>query len=257
MTLTQEFSQLDKLGSDVNKRLDAYGSERSRLDEIDAKFQTLSALSSSVDKKIQDLTTTSDNLLTCMPASESIRKALLMSRQIDRIENKGTTIDRVADEVDQSFENIKELESRLEVCSKRVQALPDEISDVRSSIDKLMSSTGKINDAVDKLSSLQKIIDDTDKRIDKINTARNGIAGTEERLQKLASGADAQMKLLHDIVKADVSKTPLTSGTSGGITQQVRENIIKLKRENWTLAEIARSLNLTESEVSLILELGA
>ena len=118
-----------------------------------------------------------------------------------------------------------------------------------------MKNSGRINDAVDKLSSLQTLIDETDKRINKVDSTREGITNTEERLLKLSKDADDQLKVLQSLAKAEVAKKP--SSKQETVTPQLRETVIALKRRNWSVEQIAQAVKRTEAEVELILELGA
>ncbi len=157
--------------------------------------------------------------------------------------------------MDSSFENISQLEKRLEECSNKVNSLPDEIKSMQSHIDKIMKNSGKINDAVDKITSLQNLIDDAEERIAKIKDSRDGILNTEVRLQKLYSDADSKLKLLHDITAKEVGSKP-SAVTGSNITPQLKSNVIKLKKDGWKNAEIAKRLKIEENIVNLILEMG-
>ena len=60
-----------------------------------------------------------------------------------------------------------------------------------------------------------------------------------------------QVNLLGSLIK-DGSKTKKRSAGAPPIA--VRENVLKLKRQGWTVEQIASSLNLTIGEVELILD---
>ena len=101
-----------------------------------------------------------------------------------------------------------------------------------------------------------KIITKNTKTLDKIMTRiknQEGIARTEARLQNLAREIDSKFNLLEKITKADLEKHPAKNNS--GISPQDRESVKTLKRQGWTVAEIARSLNFPESAVELILEM--
>ena len=108
---------------------------------------------------------------------------------------------------------------------------------------------------VDKITSLQSLIDDAEERIAKIKDSRDGILNTEVRLQKLYSDADSKLKLLHDITAKEVGSKP-SAVTGSNITPQLKSNVIKLKKDGWKNAEIAKRLKIEENIVNLILEMG-
>ena len=95
-------------------------------------------------------------------------------------------------------------------------------------------------------------MEEVDKRMEKLTAARSGIAGTEERIQRLYTQADEQLKALHAIAKVQTEKAPAPRTR---VTPALRENVRKLKREGWTVEEIASSLKKPVDTINLILEL--
>jgi DNA-binding NarL/FixJ family response regulator len=55
------------------------------------------------------------------------------------------------------------------------------------------------------------------------------------------------------MTKQDLAKNP--NKKSAGINPRTSEAIRQLKRQGWTIAEIAKQLELTENEVDLVLQL--
>ncbi|MDO4506316.1 MAG: hypothetical protein Q4B64_05160, partial [Spirochaetales bacterium] len=99
------------------------------------------------------------------------------------------------------------------------------------------------------------IMREVDSRIDQINDSKDGIIATEQRLQKLYTDGEKQLELLHAVASKGASVKKSKAG-SNFISPQVRSNVISLKAQGWTNAEIAKSLNLEENAVQLILEVG-
>ena len=97
------------------------------------------------------------------------------------------------------------------------------------------------------------MIADTERRVETLNSVQNGIKKTELDLQGLSRDVNSKFKVLQQITKQDLEKNPSERGNS--ISQQVNENVRLLKRQGWTIKEIAKSLGITESEVDLILQL--
>ncbi len=147
---------------------------------------------------------------------------------------------------------MKDLERRLEICSRQAMALPEEIKDAQSNIDKLLENTRRIDLAMDKLESLQDILDDTDRHIDKVQRDRDGIINSEARLNKLSNAIDTKFTTLEEIAKADA---PRKSVKPSSVTPKKRESAKELKRQGWRIEEIASILKLSEGEVQLILDM--
>ena len=113
----------------------------------------------------------------------------------------------------------------------------------------------------DKLSSLQKIFDETEDRIDGLNERMDEISVTEERLQRLTEVAEEQIndfKVLGKVSTAKKkegasSKKSMKAGSSS-ITPSLKESVRSLKEKGWTNEEIASSLRISEDTVDLILD---
>ena len=162
-------------------------------------------------------------------------------------------MERIKTDVDSQFDKIKDLEKRLNDCNRQVVSLPQEIKDVQMNVDAILRNEPKISKALEQLENLDSLIADTERRVETLNSVQNGIKKTELDLQGLSRDVNSKFKVLQQITKQDLEKNPSARGNS--ITQQVNENVRLLKRQGWTIKEIAKSLGITESEVDLILQL--
>ena len=133
------------------------------------------------------------------------------------------------------------------------ETLPKEIEDVQNNVDELLKNGPKIGDAAAKLNSLQEILNETEQRLEEINSARNGVGRIEERLTKMDKDLDGKLKLVQAMVNTDVQKNP--DKNNQFISPQEREQVKNLARQGWTVAQMARALNRTQGEINLILEL--
>ena len=176
-----------------------------------------------------------------------------VSNQYERLEKKDEVVERIKTDVDSQFDKIKDLEKRLNDCNRQVVSLPQEIKDVQMNVDTILRNEPKISKAVEQLENLDDLITDTERRVETLNSVQNGIKKTELDLQGLSRDVNSKFKVLQQITKQDLEKNPSVRGNS--ISQQDNENVRLLKRQGWTIKEIAKSLNITESEVDLILQL--
>lgn len=252
--LSEEYSSIIKMDNEMNEKLTRFNSGKTQIEGIEAKFEKLLNLSGSMDEKIKDLQSTSDDLQELQLSVRNFQNTLSgISDRYDRLEKKNDIIEQVAANVDRTFESLRELEQRLSSCSRQASSLPEEISEVQNNVDSILNNNGKIREAVTRLESLGNILEETEKKVDAIKNEREGIARTEARLQNLAREIDSKFNLLEKITKADLEKHPAKNNS--GISPQDRESVKTLKRQGWTVAEIARSLNFPESAVELILEM--
>lgn len=82
--------------------------------------------------------------------------------------------------------------------------------------------------------------------------AREWLARTETRLEKISKQAEDQVKLLGDLIKE--SNNDKGKG-EGAPPAKVRDMVVKLARQGWGVKEIAQTTKLSRGEVELILEL--
>ena len=81
---------------------------------------------------------------------------------------------------------------------------------------------------------------------------QTGIARTEERLQEAAKVADDNINLLHEILKQE---TPDSKHKNSDLTSySKKENVKNLARRGWEAPRIATALDMSVSEVNLILD---
>lgn len=252
--LNAQFNQIVKMKNETESQIDAFEVQKTKIDSIAQRYERMISLSGQIDEKIRTLTTTYDDLQTMEVQVRDFQDTLsAIAGRYDRLEQKNEVIDRVLKDVDTSFENLKALEDRLRACARQSESLPAEIRDVQHNVDELLKHGPKIGEAVAKLNSLQEILSDTESRLDSINSARQGVGRIEQRLQEMNNEVDGKFKLLQSIAKADIAKNPAKPDSH--ITPQEREQVKQLKRQGWTVAEIAKSLKRTQNEIELLLEL--
>jgi DNA-binding NarL/FixJ family response regulator len=88
--------------------------------------------------------------------------------------------------------------------------------------------------------------------MEKLSVARDWLARTETRLEKVGKQAEEQLKLLESLVKEEVSHVKKDRGAP---SMDKRQTVTKLARQGWSAEEIARATKLSRGEVELILEL--
>ena len=242
------------LKNDVDRQVDEFDGQKAKVESIGQRYEKMISLSGQIDEKIRELNSTFDGLQTMEVQVRDFQDTLsTISERYDRLEQKNVVIDRVLKDVDTSFENLKAIEDRLKACSRQAETLPKEIEDVQNNVDELLKNGPKIGDAAAKLNSLQEILNETEQRLEEINSARNGVGRIEERLTKMDKDLDGKLKLVQAMVNTDVQKNP--DKNSQFISPQEREQVKNLARQGWTVAQMARALNRTQGEINLILEL--
>jgi len=260
INLKNQMDQIQKIASEVDSRAANYTNQKNQLDSLDQKYSRIIALSNSMDEKLAELNTSSDNIVRMQQTLRGFENSISgIQAQYDRIENKSQIIEKVSNNINDTADRIFELEKRLGVCNNQLNTMPDQVEELQAGIKKIMDNNGSINEAVDKLSSLQKIFDETESRIDDLNDRIDEISGTEERLQRLTEKAENQIDDLRVLGKSSGTKRKESSaakskGGKGGLTPALKSSVRSLKERGWKNEEIADNLGIAEDLVELILE---
>ena len=251
-----QFDALCDMNDEAEKRLEKFNTARKQIDSLEKDFSKIIAMSGSMDEKIRELQSTSDDLQTMEVKVRNFQETLAgISISYERLDKKAEVIERVSNDVDKSFEMLKSLEQRITACNRQVESLPDEIEDVQKNVDVLLKNTKHLDSVVDKLDSLQEILKDTEERIDRVHNDREGLVRAEERITELSKSVDTRMSALKAVADADSKKSGSARTASRGPSPRKRDNIRTLKQQGWTNEQIAESLKVPLAEVELVLEL--
>ena len=252
--LSGQYDAICKMNEDIGRQLASVESQKNRVVMLEQQFDKLMALSGSIDERIGSFRATSDDLQTMEVSVRNYKDKLdQVSQQYERLEKKNEVIERVLKDVDVSYNQLKDIEQRLSDCSRKTQSLPLEIKDVQNNVDRILQSAPKISDAVGKINSLDTMIDQTEKRINDITNVQNGIKQTELNLQELSREVKVRYDGLHQLTKEEVSKNQRPK--DAGIAPSERETIRALKRDGWSVKELASRFKRTETEIDLLLQL--
>ena len=251
-TLEQQYTKVRKLDEEATQKVTRFMTEKKRIDILETDFGKLLGLSDSIDKKISELTVVNDDLqqsqVQIRRFEESIADA---NTRYDRLEKKSAVLDQTVTGIDKAFENLKELETAVSGYRSELAGVPAQLETMKQSLDTLLENREKTAIAVEKLGSLDDVLSDIEKRMDKMQSSREWLARTETRLDEVSKQSQDQLKLLGDLLKEE---SPAKK-TRGAPPIGVRENVVKLAHQGWKVDEIARALHLSRGEVELILEL--
>jgi len=250
--LEQQYLKIRKLEEEAGQKVTKFMTEKKRIDILETDFNKLLSLSDSIDKKIAELTLTNDDLQQYQVQIRRFEESVAeVNGRYERLEKKAVVLDQTSTGIDKAFENLKSLENTLHGYRDGISGLPAELSLIRNNIESLLENKDKTALMVEKLSSLDMILEDVEKRTDKMQTAREWLARTETRLEEISKQSQDQLKLLGDLIKEDGS----AKKSKGAPPIGIRENVVKLAHQGWKVDEIARALHLSRGEVELILEL--
>ncbi|MBR5401379.1 MAG: hypothetical protein IK102_06135 [Treponema sp.] len=252
--LTAQYNKIVHMNEDMTRQLASIEQQKQRVTSLEQKFGQMFALSNTIDERIQSLNTTSDDIGTMEVAVRDYRDKLdIVSQQYERLEKKDEVINRILKDVDTSFANLKTLEQRITDCSRQITSLPQEIKEIQQNVDRLLQNGPKITEAASKLQNLDTVLSDTEKRMDNLQATNSGIKKAQMNIEELNRQVNNKFDTLHALTQKEVAKTKPAQSKS--LSPADRETIRALKREGWSIDELALRFKRTTTEIELLLEI--
>ena len=248
----KKFLTIKKMAEDVTEKMNRFASDRRRIEEIDNDFQKLKSISQSVEMKINQITSADDSLqLVQARLMELDELQAELETRYDRLRKKETIVDSTIEGVDRGFKQLNDLDHMISVVTEKSSPLSSRLDELTRRIDFLSKNKKQIDTAIANIETIDSTLVDLEERIDRMQKAREWLAGTETRLEEVNKQAEEQVKLLGTLVKGSESKVK----GGGAPPSEIRDIVIKLARQGWTVEQIAKSTQRSRGEVELILEL--
>ncbi|MDR0495782.1 MAG: hypothetical protein LBG95_09190 [Treponema sp.] len=255
-----QFIQIKRLEDDVNAKMTRFLSEKRRIEIMESDFNRLIQTSQSVEEKLTQVSNSDDTLQTMQVQIRRLEDAIKETEEkYQRVERKNKTLQETNDGIDRNFKALQEDEQSIKRLESSISALKANMEDIKDSVETLSAENEKAQDAAGKLSSLDETVKWLEKRITEMNIARESLARLATELQNLDKDAQDQLNLTRSLLNREEGKLAGRGGKAaeeGAPPPRDRENIIRLKRQGWSIDEIARSMKISKGEVELILELG-
>ncbi|MCL1931815.1 MAG: hypothetical protein FWF55_08360 [Treponema sp.] len=258
-----QFIQIKRLEDDVNAKMTRFLSEKRRIEVMESDFNRLLQTSQSVEEKLAQVSNSDDILQTMQIQLRRLEDAIKETEEkYQRVERKSKTLQETNDGIDRNFKALQEDEESIKKLEDTLFSLKTSLEAVEKSVVTLSTENEKARDAAEKLSTLDETVKWMEKRIAEMNVARESLARLATELQNLDKDAQEQLNLTRSLLNREEGKLQGQAagkgkGDDGAPPPRDRENIIRLKRQGWTIDEIARSLKISKGEVELILELGS
>jgi DNA repair exonuclease SbcCD ATPase subunit len=248
-----------RIGDEVNTKMTRFLSEKHHLDVLENDFNRLIATSQAVEEKLRAVTSNDDILSGMQLQLRKIADAMKESEErYQRLERRNEVLDEANAGIDRSFKRLEETEAALRQLDEAIGKSRDELDGFRVDIAALAAAGEKVNDAAGKLELLDKNLAAVETRIEKMQAAREWIAGAETRLEELNREIQSSARLASGLLNSGGRAPPDDRGGKGGGAPSIaaRENVIKLARQGWKDDEIATALKISKGEVELIREMG-
>jgi DNA repair exonuclease SbcCD ATPase subunit len=256
-----QFIQIKRLEDDVNAKMTRFLSEKRRIEVMETDFNRLLQTSQSVEEKLSQVSNSDDILQTMQVQIRRLEDVIKETEEkYQRVERKNKALQETNDGIDRNFKALQEDEQTIKRLEDTIITLKTGLDAVQKSVETLSAENEKARDAAEKLSTLDETVRWMEKRIAEMNVARESLARLATELQNLDKDAQDQLNLTRSLLNREDGKNQGRAAgkaaDDGAPPPRDRENIIRLKRQGWSIDEIARSMKISKGEVELILELG-
>jgi len=253
--LEAQFIKIKRLEDEVNAKMTRFLSERHRIEVMEADFNRLIQTAQSVDEKLVQVTASDDTLQALQAQLRRLEDAVKDAEEkYQRLERKNQILDATNDGIDRNFQSLRDMENLLKQYNDEIAKLQSAIESVKPTIDSLSKDRDRALEAAEKIADVDKFMAELEDRIEQMQKAREWLARTETRLEELSKQAQEQVKIMGTLLKEEGKKG--LSRDKGAPPIGVRETVVKLAHQGWTVDEIARTVKLSRGEVELILEIS-
>ena len=253
--LEAQFVKIKRLEDEVNAKMTRFLSEKRRVELMEADFKRLLQTAQSVDEKLAQVTASDDVLQGLQAQLRRLEDAVADAEEkYKRVEAKNAILDATSDGIDRNFQALREAEAQAKRFDEELKRHADGLTSVRVSIEKLSADKEKADEVASKLGNLDSALAAIEERAENLLKAREWLARTETRLEEVSKQAQDQVKLMGSLLKAEGQKGQ--SKDRGAPPVGVRETVVKLAHQGWSIDEIARAVKLSKGEVELILEIS-
>ncbi|MDR2021204.1 MAG: hypothetical protein LBQ14_10630 [Treponema sp.] len=251
--LETQFIKIKRLEDDINAKMTRFLSDKRRIELMEADVNRLIATSQSVEERLVQVTSSDDTLQAMQVQIRRLNDALADAEErYQRIEKKNQILEETNNGIDRNFKSLQEAEEGVRKFNGELLRLSLEQRALDDSLKDLAAKNELARETSEKLSTLDADLADIEKRIDKMQAAREWLANIETRLSEIYKQSQEQVKLMGALLKEEGP----SRNSRGAPPLGIRENVAKLRRQGWTVDEIARATKLGKGEVELILEIS-
>jgi chromosome segregation ATPase len=251
--LKNQFEKIKRMEEDLNNKMTQFSIEQQRIERMEINFNRLLQTSQSVEERLKHITGADDMLQEAQIKIRKLSEAMTESEEkYQRIEKKNQILEAANDGIAKNFRSLQESENLTQKLNGDIQRISSGIEDIRHEIEILANENEKAHDTVERLSNLDKTILDIDARIQNVQKARVWLADLETRLDEKYREVRQQLKLTDNIIKKQDGKIDIDK--EGSLPLGTRDDVIRLKKQGWTIDEIVKNMKISRAAVELILE---
>ncbi|MDR2445641.1 MAG: hypothetical protein LBD44_06880 [Spirochaetaceae bacterium] len=246
--LKNQFEKIKRMEEDLANKMTQFDIEQQRIERMEINFNRLLQTSQSVEERLKHITNADDMLQEAQIKLRKLDDSMSAAEEkYQRIEKKNQILETTTDGIGKNFKSLQESEALAQKLNGEIQRITVNLEGMRSSVETLAYENEKAQDTMEKLSTLDQTISEIDVRMQNLQKARVWLAELETRLDEKYREVKQQIKLTEKII--DRGKTDNES-----LSPEIRDNVIRLKKQGWAIDDIVKSLKISRAAVELILE---
>jgi chromosome segregation ATPase len=220
---------------------------------MEKRFNRAMQVSQGVEEKLARVSDSDDTLQAIQVQIRRLDDAIRETEEkYQRVERKNQVLEEINDGIDRNFKALQESESVAGRINGDLESFTGEFAALRQSVEILSKEHKKASETAEKLEYLDESLSVIEKRIKEMNTAREWLAQAETRLAELNKDIQSRVRIKKSLEGEDKRSTANRDIPSPAD----RETVVALRRDNWSIDEIAAVMKLSRSEVALILEIA-
>lgn len=250
-----QFLKVRKLADEINAKTAKFTADKRRIDLMEEDFKRLSNLSQTVDAQLGEVMGNSDALQAIQAKLRSLQELQHeVESRFDRLEQKRNILDVTTEGVDKNFRQLETLEKSIRVIQENVNLIPDRLGAIDDKVSALSIHKDRADAVMKQIQGLDKMLKEIEERTDSVQKAREWLARTETRIEEVRRETEEQVRLLGSLLKQE--RKAGTKESKGAPPLGVRDTVVKLAHQGWSVEEIAKVTELSRGEVELILEIA-
>lgn len=250
-----QFLKVRKLADEINAKTAKFTADKRRIDLMEEDFKRLSNLSQTVDTQLGEVMGNSDALQAIQAKLRSLQELQHeVESRFDRLEQKRNILDVTTEGVDKNFRQLETLEKSIRVIQENVNLIPDRLGAIDDKVSALSVHKDRADAVMKQIHGLDKMLKEIEERTDSVQKAREWLARTETRIEEVRRETEEQVRLLGSLLKQE--RKAGTKESKGAPPLGVRDTVVKLAHQGWSVEEIAKVTELSRGEVELILEIA-
>ncbi|MDD5067669.1 MAG: hypothetical protein PHF84_11550 [bacterium] len=237
--ITSRMDELAGLSKEIDLKIDNINSDKVIVREVEEKIGQINTIYKKVEMEINNLN----------KKEKSVKD---ISYSVSLATNRIEDINKRFQLYDKDMENL----------SKKNERLSRYIKETEDKVLLISRNEEKIEDALSKFEEIDSLRLDIETRVKQIQKMRESLLDQQTEMEKLIKEADSRITsivtVLDNMKASSIEKNPVIAPEpeKKASKDDKTRTIMRLYGQGWTIAEISRSVNLSESEVQFIIQLN-